>query len=386
MVKKLIFSIGFFLTLPVGFIVSAENVRETPVVKVVRENSACVVNISTERILLLRQNPFWGSYGNEFDILFNQFYGVQAQPRALKFQSVGSGVIVAPDGLIVTNAHVVNMASTIIVILNNGASVRGRVVYESPDKDVALIKIEPFERLTSVKLARASDILVGETAVAVGNPLGLENSVTVGVVSGINRQFFFMQGQHVFDGLIQTDAPINPGNSGGALFNLDGDLIGINMAVVQDSQSIGFAIPVEKVRAVMEAYEKIKDNPQALAGLKTPTPLDDMKQVLGGNMFGTDLMAAPSLNVEPQQDAYIIKMDITNFKKDTIDVQVNPGSLTVVCQRSGLEENQEPGSFYKMESFGSVSRSISLPEDAFVQEMMTEVKDNTFIIYIPKKK
>lgn len=389
MIKKLFF-LGSFLIFSSIAVVYAENVRETSVVKVVRENASCVVNVSTERVLFLRQNPFWGSYGSEFDEFFNHFYGVQRPSQALKFKSVGSGVIVSEDGLIVTNVHVVNMASDIIVILNDGTSVKGRVVFESVDKDVALIKIDSPQKLTPAKLARPGDIFIGETVVAVGNPLGLENSVTVGVVSGINRQFFFLHGRHVFEDLIQTDAPINPGNSGGALFNLDGDLIGINMAVVQNSQSIGFAIPAQKVKSAIEAYkEHLKRRAQSDIEKRTiwnmPVSRQQWLQEELRRESLENFALVPDLKIEPQADSYIIQMDMTDLKKDTINTRVDGRHLTVFCERSKFAEEKQPGSSYKMESFGSSSRSILLPEDADASKMTTEIKDNTFIIRIPKK-
>src|SRR3989338_1030890 len=230
------------------------NPRETPVVKVVRENAEAVVNISTEHIILLRENPMWGHYGSEFDFWFDQFFGQPGRTRALKLKSVGSGVIVDKEGMIITNAHVVHMASNIFVILSDGTSVQGKVVYENPADDLAIIKIDSPKPLKVVKLGREDDILIGETVVAIGNPLGLENSVTVGIISGKEREIYSSRGEKVSDELIQIDATINPGNSGGALLNLNGELVGINVAVVQNSQSIGFAVPVKKIKQALEAH------------------------------------------------------------------------------------------------------------------------------------
>ncbi len=234
----------------------AVNPRETPVVKVVRENAAAVVNISTEHIILLRENPAWGNYGSEFDFLFDQFFGLHQRTRALKLNSVGSGVVVDSNGIIVTNAHVVHMASNIFVVLNDGTSAAGKVVYENPRADLALIRVDPPKPLKAVSLGQDDDVMIGETVVAIGNPLGLENSVSAGVISGKDREVYSSRDEKVSEGLIQTDAPINPGNSGGALFNLAGELIGINVAVVQNSQSIGFAIPVKKVRGAIDAHQR----------------------------------------------------------------------------------------------------------------------------------
>lgn len=229
--------------------------RQTPVVQVVQEWAPAVVNIGTERIVLLRQHPYWGDYGQRFDFFFKQFY----QPyrySALKIPSVGSGVILKKDGLIVTNAHVVHMASKIFVTLQEGTTLEGKAVLVAPEDDLALIEIYPPHPLKAIKLAEPNDLMIGETVIAIGNPLGLENTVTVGVVSGKNRSFNLAGQERLLTDLIQTDAPINPGNSGGALLNLNGELVGINLAVVLNAQNIGFAIPVEKVRRLLAQSEE----------------------------------------------------------------------------------------------------------------------------------
>ena len=152
---------------------AVQNPRETPVVKVVRGNAAAVVNISTEQIVLLRESPVWGRYGSEFDYLFDQFFDAQQRTRALKLKSVGLGVIVDKAGLVVTNAHVVHMASNIFVVFNDGTKVPGKIVYENMQDDPALVKVRLEKPLTEVRLGRDEDVLIGETAVAIGNPLGL---------------------------------------------------------------------------------------------------------------------------------------------------------------------------------------------------------------------
>lgn len=229
--------------------------RETPVVKVVQQWAPAVVNIATERIVLLRQHPFWGNYGMAFDSFFDDYFG-QNFVSALKLKSVGSGIIIREDGLILTNAHVVNMANKIYVVYSDGTTTEGSVVGISQKNDIALIKIAGTARLKAVRLARPDDILIGETVVAIGNPLGLENTVSVGVISGKNRTFVLPNGGPAFSDLLQTDAPINPGNSGGALFNLDGQLVGINLAVVQNAQGIGFAIPAKEIYALLTDYDR----------------------------------------------------------------------------------------------------------------------------------
>lgn len=229
--------------------------RETPVVKIVREWSPSVVNISTETIVYLRNNPYWAGYGNQFDNFFQDYYRTIG---TLKQNSLGSGVVVSKDGLIVTNAHVIHMASKIFVTLKGERAVEASVIGVDNANDLALIKINPSHPLKPVKFA--DDIIIGETAVTIGNPLGLQNSVSAGIISGTNRTSFLPQTSHVFTNLVQTDASINPGSSGGALLNLEGKLIGINVAVVQNAQNIGFAIVADKVKNMLREYDKIKNN------------------------------------------------------------------------------------------------------------------------------
>jgi serine protease Do len=232
-----------------------ESARETPVVRVVRQYAPTVVNIRTENVLDLKELPEWGRYGEELDSFFKEYYGEIYSEGTLKYKSLGSGVILGTDGLIVTNAHVVQKATDIFVVLKDGTVLDAAVVKVSPGDDLAIIKTELPYLVKGVQFADSKDLMIGETVIAIGNPLGLENSVTVGVVSGKDRAFASPECGYVCTGLVQTDASINPGNSGGALLNLDGELVGINVAVVQDAQNIGFAIPAVKIEKLLEAIE-----------------------------------------------------------------------------------------------------------------------------------
>lgn len=252
---RLIASVLLFSCLLAGVSFAQESARQTPVVKVVRRWGPSVVNISTERVVEIRANPFFGFYGDLMDEFYGQFPDMPV--GTMKLKSLGSGVIVSADGVIVTNAHVVNMASDIYVILSDGTQTKATLIAVAKNDDLALIKITLPRELKPVR--PAADVMTGETVIAIGDPFGLENSVSVGVVSGVNRKFYFNRGQAAaFEGLIQTDASINMGSSGGALLNLDGELAGINLAVVQNAQNIGFAIPYDKIKWLLGEYEKEK--------------------------------------------------------------------------------------------------------------------------------
>ncbi|HEU5299936.1 MAG TPA: trypsin-like peptidase domain-containing protein [bacterium] len=165
-------------------------------------------------------------------------------------QGAGSGVIVSSDGYILTNNHVVENAQQIKVTLLSGKSYTGKVVGTDRFSDLAVIKVDAPESLPAAQLGRSSALRVGQMAVAVGNPFGLGHTVTVGVISALNRSI--QVPNLVIENLVQTDAAINPGNSGGALADSSGAVIGINTAIVQQAQGIGFAIPIDTARAIMD--------------------------------------------------------------------------------------------------------------------------------------
>lgn len=213
-----------------------------------------VVNIHSKTVVRVR-NPL------AEDPLLRQFFGMPAVPQQRVQQSLGSGVVVdAERGLVLTNNHVIEGADDIAVTLADGRSLAGEFVGADPDTDVALIRV-PAEGLTALPLANSNRLRVGDFVVAVGNPFGLGQTVTSGIVSALGRSG--LQGIG-FQNFIQTDASINPGNSGGALVNLRGELIGINTAIFSPSGGnvgIGFAIPATLANEVMRqllAYGEVR--------------------------------------------------------------------------------------------------------------------------------
>ena len=229
--------------------------RETPVVRVVRDYAPAVVNIRTEKTVNLKESQEWGMYGEELDSFSQEHFEESPSEGTLIYKSIGSGVIVDNNGLIVTNAHVVQKAKDIYVVLNDGTILHAEVIGMNQNDDLAVIKAKLPYPVREIKFANINDLMIGETVIAIGNPFGLENSVTVGVLSGKDRAFSNEHHAYVYSGLLQIDAPINPGNSGGALLNLDGELIGVNLAVVQSAESIGFAVPVDKIVNLLNIYK-----------------------------------------------------------------------------------------------------------------------------------
>ncbi len=209
-----------------------------------------VVNISTAKTVKSRTPSFRGPRSpggvDMFDEFFERFFR-EAPQSSRKVRSLGSGFIISEDGYILTNDHVVDGADEIKVKLSDGREFKGEVRGLDPKLDLALIKIEAGENLPVAKLGDSDKIRVGEWVMAIGNPFGLEQTVTVGIVSAKGRTI----GAGPYDDFIQTDASINPGNSGGPLFNVKGEVIGINTAIVAGGQGIGFAIPIYMAKQII---------------------------------------------------------------------------------------------------------------------------------------
>jgi Do/DeqQ family serine protease len=238
------------LTLSSSLVYGYQYNRENAVVKAVREISPAVVNISSETEVVRRSNPFFG-FGNDslFDSFFKDFF-YPGFERKYKKTSLGSGVIIDGDrGFILTNAHVIAHSASITVILPDKREFKAQTIGTDPESDLAVLKIETPERLPSVGMGKSDDLMIGETVIAIGNPFGFSNTVTTGVISAINRSV--KAGEKWFHDFIQTDASINPGNSGGPLLNINGELIGINTAIYQNAQGIGFAIPINKAKRIV---------------------------------------------------------------------------------------------------------------------------------------
>jgi serine protease Do/serine protease DegQ len=245
----------------------------------IRKVSPAVVNIATRGTIRERgaQNPLLD------DPFFRRFFDVPPDtgPRARPFQSAGSGVIFdARSGYIVTNAHVVENASEITVTLQDGRDLKAEIIGSDTPSDVAVVRVKP-DGLTQIPLGDSARAEVGDFVVAIGNPFGLQHTVTSGIISGLSRSGINPDG---YEDFIQTDASINPGNSGGALVNLRGELIGINTAILSRSGGnigIGFAIPVNMARSVMEQLIRYGSVKRGQLGVSMYTVTPDIAHSLG---------------------------------------------------------------------------------------------------------
>jgi Do/DeqQ family serine protease len=215
--------------------------RRDAVVEVVQKVSPAVVYIGTEQEVDTR---FRGRRS-----FLEDFFGMPEQRR--RVQGLGSGVIIDATGIIVTNEHVIRGASAIHVVLEDGRTLDAEVLGSDSANDLAVLKVSAKSALPIAKLGTSSDLMIGETVVAIGSPFGLSKTVTAGVVSAVGRTFRAEDGR-VYNDFVQTDAAINPGNSGGPLLNVDGEIIGINTAIFASAQGIGFAIPADKVRRIVD--------------------------------------------------------------------------------------------------------------------------------------
>jgi Do/DeqQ family serine protease len=184
------------------------------------------------------------------DPFFRRFFGSIPQQERVE-RGTGSGFIISEDGQILTNAHVVNGADRVTVVLKDGRQLEGEVLGDDPVTDVAVVKIEATN-LPKVEMGDSEDLHPGEWAIAIGNPLGLDNSVTAGIISATGRSSSDVGVPDKRVGFIQTDAAINPGNSGGPLLNAKGEVIGMNTAIISGAQGLGFAIPIETAQAIAE--------------------------------------------------------------------------------------------------------------------------------------
>jgi serine protease Do len=220
--------------------------RQNTTVRVVKEIGPSVVNITTERIVASR-NAFPRGGNPFFDSFFRDFF----EPRLPEtVQSLGSGVLIDANRHILTNEHVVGHASRIRVSLADGTEFDATLIGADPNNDIAVLRVDTDKRLPWLKPGRSNDLMVGESVIAIGNPFGLSNTVTTGVISALNRSV--RTDNFVYHGFLQTDASINPGNSGGPLVNAEGELIAINTAVYGGAQGIGFAIPIDTAKRVVD--------------------------------------------------------------------------------------------------------------------------------------
>lgn len=298
-----------------------------------------VVNISTTNTVR-QQSPFQrrgpnAPGGNDpFNEFFEKFFGGRNSPqKEFKRQGLGSGFIMTNDGYVVTNNHVVDKAEDIEVVLQNGDKYEARVVGKDPKTDLAVLKFEPDQDIQPVKFGDSdSDSLrIGDWVIAIGNPFGLGYTVTAGIVSAKGRSL----GLGAYDDFIQTDASLNPGNSGGPLFNLKGEVVGVNTAIVARGQGIGFAIPIDLAEFVID---QLKSDGKVVRGW------------LGVYVQKVTPEIASSFDLKEDEGALVSDLapdgpaEKAGIKRGDVVIEFNGKKVTNVSDLTNLAAETAPGS------------------------------------------
>jgi serine protease Do len=290
-------------SLQLGFVDVAQHVRPA------------VVHLGTIQRAKSRRGPNVppGSDDPFFRDFFNQFFGSEGPDSRSEFRrpGLGSGVIIDKRGLVLTNFHVVKGADEILIRLSDKREYRGQILGTDPKTDLAVVKFQPDHEITVANLGNSDALRVGEWAIAIGNPFGLDQTVTVGVISATGRSDV---GIATYENFIQTDASINPGNSGGPLVNLKGQVVGVNTAIVAAGQGIGFAIPINMVKRVVD--QLVDKGVRGWLGVALQPLSPDLAQSLGlagtnGAVVGSTITGSPAAQAGLLQGDVIVAYDST---------------------------------------------------------------------------
>ncbi|HEY9801665.1 MAG TPA: HhoA/HhoB/HtrA family serine endopeptidase [Leptolyngbyaceae cyanobacterium] len=299
---------------------------------------SAVVRIDTERTITRRVDPFLE------DPFFRRFFGegFQGQLPAEQLRGLGSGFIIDKSGLILTNAHVVDKADRVTVRLKDGRSFDGKVQGIDEVTDLAVVKINAGNSLPVAPLGSSNSVQVGDWAIAVGNPLGFDNTVTLGIVSTLKRSSAQVGITDKRLDFIQTDAAINPGNSGGPLLNDKGEVIGINTAIRADAMGIGFAIPIDKAKAIAVQLQRDGKVAHPYLGVQMATLTPELAQQ--NNTDPNSAFAIPEVNgvlvirVVPNSPAAN-----AGIRRGDVILQVDGQAITTAEQLQNVVENSRLG-------------------------------------------
>jgi serine protease Do len=356
---------------------------------IVQPNLPAVVNISTSKMVKNQQmqNPF------ENDPFFQQFFGhqfggqqapEQQQPQQQREMSLGSGVIVSPDGYILTNNHVIDGASDIKVSLKDKREFKAQLIGADPKSDLAVLKI-PATDLTAITFGDSAKTQVGDFVLAIGDPFGVGETVTMGIVSATGRNSLDIE-EGGYEDFIQTDAAINPGNSGGALINVRGELVGINTAILTGNEGggnegVGFAIPVDMARGIMQQILKNGKVTRGYLGIMIQEVTPDVAKAFGlpsseGALVGDVKAGGPAskagmqrgdviltLNGQPVEDSRSLRLHIASMAPGQtvqLGIQRNQTKLSLSVTLAELPETPEAASAPGAESAPSAVAGVDV--------------------------
>ncbi|PSO47343.1 MAG: serine protease [Cyanobacteria bacterium SW_9_44_58] len=296
-----------------------------------------VVRIDTEKVVT-QTNPFAD------DPFFRRFFGddfFQNVPRERRLRGQGSGFIVDSNGIVLTNAHVVKQADQVSVNLKDGRTFNGKVLGADSVTDLAAIKIEGND-LPTAKLGNSDEVRVGDWAIAVGNPLGLDNTVTLGIISTLNRPSAKVGIPDKRLDFLQTDAAINPGNSGGPLLNDRGEVIGINTAIRADANGIGFAIPVNKAKSIYPRLVEGKNVSHPYIGIRMVTLTPDLAKEIN-NDPNSGLLIPEVEGVLVMQVQQNTPAEQSGLRRGDVITKIEGTRITSAQQLQRLVENSNVG-------------------------------------------
>jgi serine protease Do len=325
------------------------------ITEVVKDSGPAVVRINASKVVSAEMPEVFN------DPVFRHFFAgsIPQTPEKQIRRGLGSGLIVSSDGLIYTNAHVIEGADKVTVTLKDGRTLQGKVLGGDKVTDVAVVKINATN-LPTVKLGNSDRLQAGEWAIAIGNPLGLDNTVTAGIISAIGRHSSDIgEGNKRVD-FLQTDAAINPGNSGGPLLNSRGEVIGINTAIIQHAQGIGFAIPINKAKQVADQIITKGKVEHAYLGIYMVGINPEIKQEIQQQAKGINIKA----------DKGVLVVNVAN-NSPSAKAGIKPGD---VIQSLANREVKDPGSIQDLVEKTEIGQQIPITLDRNGQKISLNVR------------
>jgi serine protease Do len=340
----------------------------------VKKVKPAVVNIFTMRVVRARPGPSWNfPRGGPFDSdedLFNNFFGFPNQPpREYKERALGSGFIFDPQGYIITNNHVVDGADEIKVKLDDGQEIPAEIIGKDPKTDIALLKLTKEGTYPYISFGQSDNVEIGDWLVAIGNPYGLEHTVTAGILSARGRAL----GAGPYDDFLQTDASINPGNSGGPLLNLQGEVVGINTMIAAGGNGIGFAIPSSMAMKIVEKLRTTGRVDRGWLGVYIQEVTPDLARAFGlpepkGALIGTIQPGTPAEEAGFQHGDVVLVFDGKPIKQfSELSAYVADTEVGKVCDVVVWRDKKEVTLKVKIgllpDSGQSLTASGSTPQD-----------------------